>query len=333
MYYCRYSDDFLVGIIGSKEEAKHLKMELSEYLKDQLHLELSEEKTLITHAQKRVRFLGYDIKRGDGKRRLKVKINQGRGVQRTCTQKLVLQMPREKCEAFAKEYGSRPGWKGQSRKKLIHLSELEILMIYNAEVRGFLGYYSLTDNLTPIASSILWLTTTSFFKTLAAKRNSTLMKEVTRLKRGPNRYAIKFKKKVGTTTDYDLITTMKQIGRKKVSYEKVDLKPNTWVFRGRTELGQRLQAHRCEWCGQQEGPIEVHHVRKLSDLAGKKEWERQMIARQRKTMVLCKECHVDLHAGRLTEAKRLRENRRAGHTERYTSGSEGSSVKPDTVMC
>ena len=45
--------------------------------------------------------------------------------------------------------------------------------------------------------------------------------------------------------------------------------------------------------------LEVHHVRKLKDLKGKKWWEKQMIARQRKTMVLCKRCHVDLHTGKL----------------------------------
>ena len=52
----------------------------------------------------------------------------------------------------------------------------------------------------------------------------------------------------------------------------------------------------------------------IKDLQGKTVWERHMIARRRKTLVLCKKCHVDLHAGRLSGAKkRLRENRRAGY--------------------
>jgi group II intron reverse transcriptase/maturase len=312
MYYCRYADDFLVGIIGSKEEAKAVKEWLSTYLKEELQLELSAEKTLITHAENRVRFLGYDIKRGANKRKVKVSRKQNRSIQRTCMQRLTLLMPRDKCEAFAKEYGQRQGWQGRERIHLLHLSELEILMIYNAEIRGFLGYYALADNLTLVASSILWLTTTSFLKTLAAKRRSTLRKVARSLKRGPNRYVIPFRKRDGTVKEYALVASTKQIERKKVTYGEIDVIPSTWMYRGRTELGRRLQAHQCEWCGTKEGPIEVHHVRKLKDLKGKKAWERQMIARRRKTMVLCKGCHVDLHAGRLNGATRLREDWRAG---------------------
>ena len=60
-----------------------------------------------------------------------------------------------------------------------------------------------------------------------------------------------------------------------------------------------------------------------------------MIERRRKTMVLCVECHDELHTGTLSEKKkkkRLRENRRAGYMETCKSGSEGVSVKPDAEM-
>jgi len=333
MYYCRYADDFLIGITGSKGEAQAVKVWLSAYLKEALHLELSAEKTWVTHAEKRVRFLGYDIKRGDNRRKVRVHRRHGSGVQRTCVQKLTLRMPGDKCEAFAKEYGQRQGWQGCERIHLIHLSELEILMIYNAEIRGFLGYYALADNLTLVAESILWLTTTSFLKTLAAKRRSTLKKVAKSLKRGPSRYVIPLKKKDGTVKEYALVASTRQLERERVIYGEVDAKPNTWMYRRRTELGQRLLAHQCEWCGATKGPIEVHHVRKLKDLKGKKAWERQMIARRRKTMVLCRACHVDLHAGRLSEATRLRENGRAGRRKTFTSGSEGRTVRPGMATC
>jgi group II intron reverse transcriptase/maturase len=333
MYFWRYADDFLVGINGSKEEAKALKRWLTTYLKEELQLELSAEKTLITHAENRVRFLGYDIKRGDGKRRVRIHKSQGVGVQRTCQQQLQLLMPRAKCEAFAQEYGQRQGWQGRSRNKLIRLSELEILMTYNAEIRGFLNYYALADNVASLTDPILWLTTTSFLKTVAAKRQSTLVKVARSLKRGPNHYVAPHQKGNGNSKEYTLIASARQIEQKKITYGEVDLKPNTWLYRRQTELGQRLRAQQCEWCGTRQGPIEVHHVRKLKDLKGKDAWERQMIARQRKTMVLCKECHVELHAGRLSEAKKLKEDRRAGHAERCTSGSEGRAVKPDMVTC
>ncbi len=69
-------------------------------------------------------------------------------------------------------------------------------------------------------------------------------------------------------------------------------------YKGRTSLEERLLADKCEYCGKEE-QCEVHHVRKLKDLKGKKKWEEFMIARRRKTLVLCKDCHVKLHAGKM----------------------------------
>lgn len=61
----------------------------------------------------------------------------------------------------------------------------------------------------------------------------------------------------------------------------------------------RLKACQCEWCGAENVELEIHHVKKLKDLQGKKTWEKRMIARKRKTMALCKACHTKLHAGKL----------------------------------
>ncbi|MEB8851800.1 reverse transcriptase, partial [Bacillus cereus] len=75
--------------------------------------------------------------------------------------------------------------------------------------------------------------------------------------------------------------------------------PNTMIYAGRNSLIRRLQASKCEWCQTENTAIEMHHVKKLKELKGKQLWERIMIARNRKTLALCKKCHVDLHAGRL----------------------------------
>jgi group II intron reverse transcriptase/maturase len=306
MWYVRYADDILIGMIGRKTEAVALKTWLTEYLKKELQLELSAEKTLITNAKKRARFLGYDIKKWRGERIRKIKTPHGMVTKRTCNQHLALLIPREKCVAFAQAYGNPNRWQGAHRPQLLHLSDLEIMMTYNAEVRGFLGYYSLADNLTKVASKVLWLSTTSFLRSLAAKHKTNLMKEAKRLKRGPARYVITHQHQDGTAKEYELVASTRQLKRAKITYESVDERPNLWKFRSQTELGQRLSANQCEWCGSQKGPIEVHHVRKLSDLKGKAPWDVQMIARRRKTMVLCKKCHVDLHAGRLSEINKTK---------------------------
>lgn len=334
LFYTRYADDFLVGVIGTEAEAVELKTWLEHYLRDELQLELSAEKTLITHATKRVRFLGYDIKRWTGKRILRFSTDRGSVTRRTGCYQLRLLMPRDKTIKFAKEYGDTNIWRGKHRSQLLNLSELEILLTYNAEVRGFLNYYALADNLTQEASNVLWITNGSFFRTLAGKRQSTLKQVAMSLKRGPGRYAMTVKVEGKPTKEYELVSSTRQLTKGMINYRQPDVKPNTPKYKSRTELGTRLQAQKCEWCGSQEGSMEVHHVRKLGDLTGKANWERQMIQRRRKTMVLCVECHDELHAGRLKEKKRMhRENGRAGYLETCTSGSEGSSVKPGVVIC
>lgn len=64
IHYVRYADDFLIGTISSRAYAQRLKQEIKQFLEDELHLRLSEEKTLITHAKKeKAHFLGYLINR------------------------------------------------------------------------------------------------------------------------------------------------------------------------------------------------------------------------------------------------------------------------------
>jgi len=243
-------------------------------------------------------------------------------------------MPQQKMAGFAKKYGDISNWHGKHRNDLLNLSEVEILLIYNAEVRGFLSYYALADNLTKEAHRLLWLTTGSFFRTIAAKRQSTVKKVAHSLKRGPGRFVMTIKPEGKPERVYELLASTRQLKREIITYQHLDLIPTTLKYKSRTELGKRLGANQCEWCGTREGMMEVHHIRKLGDLTGKAPWERQMMQRRRKTMVLCVQCHDDLHAGRLRESKRLhKENGRAGYAERCQVGSEGRAVKPGVAIC
>ncbi len=297
--YVRYADDFVLGIIGSKADADAVKHWLGAFLRDELGLELSPEKTLVTNAKDPIRFLGYDIRRWNRVRILRYPAKTGMCTKRTTTQQLVLLLPPDKCRAFARTYGNPTGWQGKHRSNLIALSDLEILLLFNAEVRGFLGYYALAANLKLVGANLLWLTTGSFFRTLAGKHRSSLAKIASRMKRGPGHFVITVQKGNGTTKDYALVASTKQLLQGISQYPALDLYPNTMKYRGRTELGNRLLANQCEWCGRRDGLMEVHHVRKLGALTGKTLWERQMIERRRKTMVLCAQCHDELYAGRL----------------------------------
>ena len=76
----------------------------------------------------------------------------------------------------------------------------------------------------------------------------------------------------------------------------------------RSEVVQRLLANACELCGSTQ-QVEVHHVRALKDLNPKgrqhpPEWVARMAARRRKTLIVCRVCHENVHAGRPTRQPR-----------------------------
>jgi hypothetical protein len=151
-------------------------------------------------------------------------------------------MPREKSINFAKEYGDSPIWKGKHRSELSNLSELEILMTYNAEVRGFLGYYSLADNLKYDASKLLWISSRSFFMTLAQKRRSSVNTVVKSLKRGPGRYVMTGREEGKESREYELLASTRQLKTEIIDRNHPDIIPNTQKYKTRTELGKRLLA-------------------------------------------------------------------------------------------
>jgi RNA-directed DNA polymerase len=68
-FYIRYADDFVVAWNGTKEAAERLKADLAIFLRDHLGLELSAEKTHITHVTKGYDFLGFTVKRYSKRRR------------------------------------------------------------------------------------------------------------------------------------------------------------------------------------------------------------------------------------------------------------------------
>jgi hypothetical protein len=105
LWYCRYADDWLLGFNGPRAEAEQIKAHLSEFLHDQLKLELSQEKTLLTHARtEAARFLGYAIVTQDADDK------HGRQVRRRCINgapglKVPVVVLREKCSPY---YEARP---------------------------------------------------------------------------------------------------------------------------------------------------------------------------------------------------------------------------------
>lgn len=300
--YVRYADDFLVGVIGSKEDAQAVKEQIGAFVANTLKLELSDEKTLITHSAKRARFLGYDIY----VRRSNVvqKDKNGRKI-RFLSGTVCLELPMEIMRKKLLEYGAmtiektvygKGNWKAQARYYLKNNDPLEILDQYNSEIRGFRNYYRIANN-SSHASSFGYIMQYSLFKTYAAKYRISMKKAFAKFRIGKN-FGVRFTDKKGNskTRLFYHDGFARQPG---LNGSTVDNIPRTLMYTSKTSLMDRLAARQCELCGRMDVDIEMHHVRKLKDLKGKRYWEKFMIARNRKTLALCKKCHYNLHNGKL----------------------------------
>lgn len=299
--YVRYADDFLIGVIGSKEDCKKVKDDIKNYLNEILKLELSDEKTLITNAKKPAKFLGFDVsvrKSDDTKR------NKHGNPVRCFGNKIVLSVTMDIMKKKLLTYGvvkmtSQNGnevWKPFPRYYLKDLDDLEIISQFNSEIRGFYNYYSIANNSSTV-QSFSYIMEYSMYKTYACKYQSSISKEKT--KRCINGiFSIPYKNKKGETIYRRFYN--EGFKRKKIAYGVyVDNFPMTIkTTGGKNSLIARLQNEKCEFCGASD-KLEMHHVRKLKDLKGKKDWEKKMIARKRKTLAICLNCHDKIHAGKL----------------------------------
>jgi group II intron reverse transcriptase/maturase len=296
LHYVRYADDFLLGFIGPRNEAQDIKGQLRVFLFEELKLEMSKEKTLITHARtERARFLGYEISTQHGDDQITDGTRHVNG-------KIALHIPSDVIKDATLNYMSRG--KPVHRARLLHLSDLEIVAHYMSEYRGLVQYYLLAHNIHSL-SLVTYVAETSLLKTLAAKHKTSVMAMVRKYKTTRDTpYGTYRCLRVVEERGAGKKPLMAEFGGIPLIREPKALLNDTpvLVHHNRTDLVQRLLADICERCGSRK-KVQVHHVRKLADLRrrGRRElpeWAVEMLARRRKTWALCEDCHVDLHAGR-----------------------------------
>ena len=297
--YIRYADDFILGVIGSKEDAQRIKEDIKSFLSASLALELSEEKTLITHTGKSAKFLGYEITvtRDNHQRR------DVRGcLRRTYGKRVRLNVSMATLRDKLLEYGAmeiklRNGkeiWKPKCRSGLIFNDDLEILDRYNRETVGFCNYYLIANNCV-VLHNFRYIMEYSMYKTFAGKYRSTVRK-INKKYRLNKLFTVKYEQKgvIKSRTFYK--TSFKR--RTTAFNGSCDIEPYSIADVSRTNLTDRLKAEKCELCGT-TGKLIMHHVRNLKDLKGKESWKRLMSARRRKTIALCPSCHRLRHLGKV----------------------------------
>ena len=292
--YIRYADDWICGVIGSKEDCEQIKADIAQFIGKNLKMELSGEKTLITHSNQYARFLGYDIR---VRRNSQIK-RAGKWTRRTLNNKVELNIPLEdKIMRFLFEkkiIGQKQNGDIEPTKRngLINCTEFETVSTYNSELRGICNYYSIASNFGKL-NYFAYLMKYSCLKTLAAKHKSSIGKITGKYKDGRGKWGIPYETKKGSKRCY--FADYRQC---KDSKNPSDIISQEAVIHcnSRTTFESRLKAKKCELCGTTEAEhYQIHHVHKMKDLKGKEKWEQIMIGKRRKTMVLCLECHNNIH--------------------------------------
>ncbi|WP_199288085.1 group II intron reverse transcriptase/maturase [Culicoidibacter larvae] len=307
--YVRYADDFLILIIGSKQLANTIKSKVALFLKNELQLELNQEKTLITHlATKRVAFLGYEITKTQ-ENSLRKKNSLGHS-KRAFNGTIQLLVPTQVITEQLKQF--RGNNKAISHTSRIWMPVEEIVQRYTAEIRGLYQYYCLATNVSTQLSRFQYYHYYSMAKTIARKEKSSVKKvhakygiPVDRKDRPGTRNLIGFKYRnskgeICSFTYYNGGLKWKETPSSQV----MEALPVNSLG---GQLIQRLNKSHCELCGNKEENLEVHHVRKLKDIKKKyakrgavaPKWVLQMSWINRKTLVVCHSCHINIHNGTL----------------------------------
>jgi group II intron reverse transcriptase/maturase len=310
--YTRYADDFVIMINGNKDLAEQIRKEIREFLMQELQLELSMGKTVITNlSNQRVRFLGYEIARTQENTAITEDAigRQKRTANGTIQLLVPGDMVREKLKPFVANE------KSVHHNARINVPVLDLLQQYNAEIRGLYEYYSLATDVSTKIGKFKYYHYHSLVKTVARKEKCSLAKVL-------DKYGVNVKLKQGTGTRKIFgVKYETREGPKTMTYFNDPIKKKDKPHEGRTANGvmetviplrhqiiDRMNAGKCELCGHEsanEKEFEVYHARKLKDIKQKyskrgthaPNWVLAMSSLNRKTLVVCKLCHDTIHDG------------------------------------
>jgi group II intron reverse transcriptase/maturase len=297
--YIRYADDWILGVIGPRELAERLKDDIQLFLREELKLELSTEKTLITHAAtEEAYFLGTRLMIGrtrpgtakmalinrPDKRLFRKRVTGYFPKLHAPIKKLIAKMH---SKGFCDKEGfplSKAGWTG--------LDADQIILLFNSNLWGLLNYYRFVNNFGAM-SRIQYILRFSLAKTLAHKFK-TSMKKMFR-KHGRN-LCFRWTLRNGKTREVSFRENLdwsNQLDAFRTKPPNIDLLAWQTGMRSRSKLG-----FPCLICGSDDH-VEMHHVRHIRKMGAKKPtgFTAVMRALNRKQVPVCSSCHDKIHRG------------------------------------
>ena len=305
LYYIRYVDDFVVGVAGSYEETFDIRNKIEEFLKNELKLTLSSEKTSITHfSKKSIFFLGTFIKGSweRDKRLITIKKKSSTSMKVRMTSRVVLKAPIKSIFEKATLNGFFKIRHGEfiptKVGRCINLDHQDILRYYNSVIHGVLNYYSFANNRKSLGSFVHGLKL-SCARTLALKYKLRHASKVYR------RFGSKLKSSDGNVELF-IPTTFKAIKR---FSRNVPIPDNVILSNWNNKLTKSNLFKQCVICGSSDH-VQMHHVRKIRDIKDKARRKKmdfftmQMAAINRKQIPLCSFHHKALHNNTLSTSER-----------------------------
>jgi hypothetical protein len=145
------------------------------------------------------------------------------------------------------------------------LDDAEIILAYNGELRGLANYYALAYSVKREMNRLEYIWQISLFKTLAAKYQISVKKIAKRLKtEDGHSLTIQGDKK----TRVIKVFRLKDLKQPNPTDRTIDTPPDTLSLTlSRSELIRRLNTKKCEYCETTTGSFEVHHIRRMKDVA------------------------------------------------------------------
>lgn len=313
LHYVRYADDWVVGIVGTKKFAEEIKKEIQLFLEKELKLELSLDKTKITHlGTEHAKFLGHYIRAATLRQHIATR-RRGRDGNylntRKSTSKPKIMVPIHdlKAKLIQKGFANLEG-KPKYMGKFIFLSDYEIVKRYNYVLRGLMTFYNMAENRSRLGE-LLYILEYSLAHTLAAKHRTSIAKIF-------HKYGKPFKVTIkGKTITFDKPENLRAeyLNRKYAVINPLsktqDVDPFSvlnWDIKEINILDQP-----CLICGSVT-QVEMHHLRHLKDNKDKSTLVKIMSKINRKIVPLCKPCHTDVHRGKydgvsLDELRKMQE--------------------------
>lgn len=304
IYYVRYADDWIIGVVGPKELAESVKDKAASFLAQNLKLELSEEKTLITHAKtKEANFLGFRLYVDSSVKRAKVKTEGKRTTLKRVTGWLPrVSVPARDIVAKLDTLGFCHTAKGRvhfprSRNTFVALEDHEIIMRFNSVWRGIYNYYAGCHNSFKL-NRAMYILQYSCLMTLSHKHRAKLPATIRKYGKFP-------------TTSYRVasgevreVTFWKPDSwQKKPTPSPRPLDIEILVAKTKRLTRSRLGSP-CTVCGSTKG-VEMHHIRALrkGNKSITRGFNRVMSAINRKQVPVCDPCHHAIHRGDYDDIK------------------------------